>query len=103
MSGEAGAYTTLLYPYASFETRIPESFFSEGRMSAGGWTIRTVSDGEIEVGGYMTDARLILEHAGGVILIGATQVTGKGKKLERDRRFDAHLAYDTGEATFLEP
>jgi hypothetical protein len=103
MSGEAGAYTTLLYPYASFETRIPDSFFSEGRMSAGGWTIRAVVGEEAEVGGYSTDARLIFEHAGGAILIGATRITGKGQELESLKRFDAHLAYDTGEATFLEP
>lgn len=102
MSGEAGEYTTFLYPFDSFENRLPESFFSEGRFAVKGWTIRSVAGGESTVGGFSTDARLILEHSGGAILIGATRITGMDQKLELGRCFDAHLAFDAAEVTFLE-
>lgn len=98
MRGEAGEYTTLLYPHESFETRIPGAFLNGGIMAAHGWSVRNASDGQSEVGGFTTDARLILEHSGGAILIGATRVAG----LELARPFDAHLDYDAKLVTFLE-
>ena len=104
VSGRAGEYTTLLYPYDSFADRIPDSFFSEGRVSLKGWTIRTGLGGETDTGGFSTDARLILEHADGVFLLAATWVANGEQRFELANQDDLYLEFGptgTTKVTFL--
>jgi len=95
MSGEAGEYTTLLYPFNSFENRMPDSFFDEGRLSANGWTIRTGLEGETVTCGFLTDAQLILEHADGVFLLAASWIANAKQRLELSGSSDLYLEYNS--------
>ncbi len=104
LPGEAGDYTTFLYPYDKFENRIPDSFSKTGSMSTKGWTIRTVKGEEAVTNGFSTDARLILEHPGGAFLLAATWIAKEGQRLELSERSDFYLAgHPAGpaEVTFL--
>lgn len=93
MSGEAGEYTTLLYPFDSFENRIPDTFFSEGGLSAKGWSISRNSGGKVVTEGLASDALLMIRHSSGVFLLGATWIVNDGQRVAFSERSDCYLEY----------
>jgi len=104
MSGEAGEYTTLLYPFDIFEDRIPDSFLGEGGMTAQGWTIRTRRGEKIESIGFSSNARLVLEHSSGAFLLSATRIENGGQQLKLTDRNDFYVEYGpsgSAKVTFL--
>jgi hypothetical protein len=66
LNGESGSYTTLLYPFKSFSSRIPDAFFEEGTVILKGWTLRTKP--------WSTDASLVVEGSDGAFLFGASRI-----------------------------
>jgi hypothetical protein len=104
MSGEAGEYTTFLYPFESFETRIPDSFFHEGRLSAKGWEIHTAEGNGVVTKSISTDARLVLDHSSGALLLAATWFETGDQRLELSERSDFYVeghSAEQAEVTFL--
>ena len=90
MSGESGSYTTLLYPFKGFSSRIPDSFFEEGRVALNGWTIHRQA-GTADFGAFSTDAPLVVEGNGGAFLLGASRVLLNGKTFRFPGACDLYL------------
>lgn len=96
MTGEAGEYTTLLYPFASFSTRLPQTFIDERHMSVDGWTIRNRDGQDLVTGEITSDAKLVIEHDSGFFLLGVSRLAGKDLDLSLPARDDLHVALGTG-------
>lgn len=98
--GERGDYTTLLYPFKNFSSRIPNSLLTEGRVQLNGWTLRK-NTGRTETGGLRTDAALIVEHENGAILLDTRWISTADATVHFDVAGDLYLEYAAGGAPLL--
>jgi len=96
MKGEAGEYTTLLYPFASFATRLPDSLVEEKQMTVEGWTIRLRGAQDLLTAGVTSNAKIAVEHQSGIFLLGVSQLVADKLELGFSSRDDLHLAFRPG-------
>lgn len=101
MTAENAGYTTLLYPFDSFATRLPGSMANESRMTAGGWTIRLGDGEDMVAGGLNSNAKIALLHESGAFLLDASHLVVGDLELNLPGRGDLHIAMHTGSAPEL--
>ena len=96
LNGKGGEYTTLLYPFDSFSTRLPRSFADEKRITIGGWTIRLNDGQDLVTGGITSNAKTVIEHESGVFLLGVSHLATENMDLSFPSRDDLHIALQPG-------
>jgi len=104
MTAEAGEYTTLLYPFTSFATRLPQSLAEENQIVVEDWTIRLRDDGDLVAEGLTSNAKMVIEHESGIFLLGVSQLVTDNLEISLFSRDDLHIALRPGselELTFL--
>ena len=98
---ESGEYTTLLFPFGSFNARIPQSFFDEKHLKVKDWTLRVRTDRDLETSQFVSDAALVMEHDGGVFLLGTKRLTRGEDFLEFRQPGDLHVSFKPGKPPSL--
>jgi hypothetical protein len=102
LTGAPGEFTTLLYPFDSFGARIQTPFSGQKQLSAGGWTLRTGAGEDLQSGGLLTDAAVLVERAGLVFALGASRVSRGGQSVAFGQPLDLALEIDAnGHARLL--
>ena len=94
LTGAPGEFTTLLYPFDSFGARIQAPFFEQKQLSAGGWTLRAGQGEDLQSGGFVTDAAVLVERAGLVFALGASRVSRGGQSVAFGQPLDLALEID---------
>ena len=96
MNGKTGEYTTLLYPFVSFPSRLPESFLVEKQMKVDGWAIRLQDGQDLVTSEVTSNAKMAIEHESGFFLLGVSRLAAANLELSLPARDDLHIAIRPG-------